>query len=660
VCEQPGQPGEVIAALAAQAAAIAELANNQGAFDAALDAFTQADRNGFRYVLGQEGLLERCELICGWLRPKLCVLTCLALCGPPGSALQDQPPFGRVAEAIGRIASDESLLAQVVRAVWRRDADDFRSVVEQVGCQDVCQYVCSWFCSVLLRRACSIICSPVTIEMPSAAEITRAAATSVLRLAADRAHFDAAVAAVLARDCGSLRDVLAQAGIQGGCAVISEWLCTVQCTWMCLDLGRTAPLPAGHVDTRAEVLGFARAVAPLSGRSSALAGLAEAVRSGQASEFARLAGDLRLEAHCVQLCRWVCARLCQEFCGCVCPPRSTAVFTRIGGYFFDYDIASALGGNGLTSDNRAFYSTMRLNGGFAVASGAPQIEYRFETVTCDAIGNTTGTWTPVLPAQVAATSIGSFVRVAPPFASPIEVWVNGTAGPNVSLVSPDADGWIRVPPYSPSSGWQFIPGSDLINLISATLQPFPAADETGVEAGSSATTPLPADVYYGIRMRVREAGSGTDGDDAGTCAHVAIANTLYDSVSHHFSWDGYVGSGELAVYSVGLAELDNDGCAELWDSLTARFTAAHPNLDTSASGVTVTLIGPGGPYPFTLAPAAPPVPGNWYGQAIPEGWNVDSLEPCAYIIELSVNVLLTTGDAAPSPRYDQVAFSKSR
>jgi hypothetical protein len=659
VCGQSGQPGDAIAALAAQAAAIGALANNRGAFDAALDSFTQADRNGFRYVLGQEGLLDRCELICAWLRPKLCVLTGLALCGPPGKATPDQPPFSRVAEAIERIAADEAQLAQIVRAVWRRDADDFRAIVQQVGCEDVCHYVCSWLCSVLLKRACAIICSPVTIEMPTAVDATKAAATAVSRLAADRKLFEAAVAAVLARDCEELRQVLAEAGIQGSCAVIGEWLCTIHCTWMCLEVSRIAPLSAGLVDTRSEVFGFAQAVGPLAGRPTAIAQLAESVRSGRAGEFAQAARDLHLEQYGVQLCRWICARLCQEFCSCACPPASTAVFTKIGGYFYDFDIASALGGNGLTSDNRAFYSTMRLNGGFAVASGAAQIEYRFETVTTDAIGNTTGTWTPVRPAQIGATNMGSFVRVVPPFAQPIEVWVNGAAGPNMSVITPAPDGWIRVPPYSPSPGWQFIPGSDLINLISTTLQPFPAADESGVEAGFSASTPLASDVYYGIRMRVREVGANTDGDDAGTCAHVAIGNTLYSNVSHHSYWDGYLGSDELAVYSVGLAELEDAGCAELWDSLTVRFTASHPNLDSSATGVTVTLIGPGGPYPFTLAPSTPPVPGNWYGQAMPEGWTIDSLEPCAYIVELSVNVLLTTGDAAPSPRYDQVAFCKS-
>jgi hypothetical protein len=38
---------------------------------------------------------------------------------------------------------------------------------------------------------------------------------------------------------------------------------------------------------------------------------------------------------------------------------------------------------------------------------------------------------------------------------------------------------------------------------------------------------------------------------------------------------------------------------------------------------------------------------------------VSSLTPCAYIVELSVEVLLTTGDSVPLPLEDQIAFCKS-
>jgi hypothetical protein len=61
---------------------------------------------------------------------------------------------------------------------------------------------------------------------------------------------------------------------------------------------------------------------------------------------------------------------------------------------------------------------------------------------------------------------------------------------------------------------------------------FSAADETGVSAGNAPNHPLPADHSFGLRIRVRQHGSATD-SDGGTCAVIAIDNTLYKSVNHH-------------------------------------------------------------------------------------------------------------------------------
>ncbi|HEX9327013.1 MAG TPA: hypothetical protein VF915_10875, partial [Reyranella sp.] len=75
-----------------------------------------------------------------------------------------------------------------------------------------------------------------------------------------------------------------------------------------------------------------------------------------------------------------------------------------------------------------------------------------------------------------------------------------------------------------------------------------------------------------------------------------------------------------------------------------------PNLGT----VSLSMAGPGGPYGFTL-PAA--VPGERFGTAT-NGFVIGSLADCAYIITLSVSLLLTTGDSVPNPVYDQIGFCK--
>jgi hypothetical protein len=66
------------------------------------------------------------------------------------------------------------------------------------------------------------------------------------------------------------------------------------------------------------------------------------------------------------------------------------------------------------------------------------------------------------------------------------------------------------------------------------------------------------------------------------------------------------------------------------------------------------MTGPGGPYGFTL-PA--PVAGEQFGTAT-NSFVFSTLTDCAYIITLSVSLLLTTGDSIPNPVYDQIGFCK--
>jgi hypothetical protein len=218
----------------------------------------------------------------------------------------------------------------------------------------------------------------------------------------------------------------------------------------------------------------------------------------------------------------------------------------------------------------------------------------------------------------------------------------------------DAQGWIQVPLPGPS----YSPTEDLLLLDSTKLSGAPHLDETGVVAGgtSAVSSPLAQDLYFGIRMRVRNVGDTSDGTDGGTCDHIAIDNTSYDNVVHQPAWRNLKDPpGDPWVRLVDIQELlGPNGCGEITDSLTVLFTAAHPNLGS----VSLQMDGPGGPYAFTLTPAAGSSSVNYFGTATPSGFNVANLQPCAYLVTLTANALLTDGDNEPDPLYDQIAFCK--
>ncbi len=365
-----------------------------------------------------------------------------------------------------------------------------------------------------------------------------------------------------------------------------------------------------------------------------------------------------------------CVTLCAEE-----PPEQIEplpVFTHLGGFNYEDDIDSLPGQSGLTSSNRAFYHNVRLNGVLPKKLNGNPMDYRFETRELDAAGVPVGAWTPVTLAQIAKTKIGVLERANPDFPAispnPIETvdYVIGAPAPDelaVSVINDAFGDWIQVPQQSASPlgpvGF-FSPNNDMIRLITPSLAAFATVDLESpgpLAAGQSATAtgqPLVQNRLFAIRMRVREKDSGVAGVVAGTCRNVAIENTRYRTL-HHPAWMAQLRTNALAVAMVDVQELIVDGCSGVTDTLTVNYTAAHPNLGSIGIG----MKGPGGPYTLTLTPNGGATGENQFGTAtLTPPPNVADLDACAYIVELSVQVLLTTGDSVPDNLEDEIAFCK--
>lgn len=366
-----------------------------------------------------------------------------------------------------------------------------------------------------------------------------------------------------------------------------------------------------------------------------------------------------------------CVELCVDRDRIPPPPETLSVFNRIGGYNFLTQIDSGPTGDGKTlADDRAFFSTLRLNGVLSKTKNGNPLEYAFEVAAYDPTTNLLGPYTQIPLAQVAPTVIGTWEHWTGIFPNPIETKdyvLNGVAGPGVLVPQVTPDGWVRVPQESNpfAAEGNFVPGQGsypgFINLISSSLRAFGTIDASQVQAGESAATggtPLGRDYYFSLRMKVREAvtfgGPPVPGSEqfAGTCVRLAVMNTGYDNVSKNGSWVPHTVDGQLAIASLDIQELAGGGCVEITNSLTVKYTAAHPNLGSFSIGMT----GPGGPYTFTLGGGG--TADNRFGTATND-FNIVNLTDCAYLVRLSVNLLLTTGDSVPLPLLDEVAFCKS-
>ena len=360
--------------------------------------------------------------------------------------------------------------------------------------------------------------------------------------------------------------------------------------------------------------------------------------------------------------------VCVDLCLKEQPPtlEPLPVFDALGGYLYASQVDSAVPGTGLTvGDHRAFYSTVRLNGVLPKTLGGQPLEYRFEYRATDAHGQPgAAVWQPVTTAQFTTTMIGRIERYAPAFPgdpNPIKttpVYVDPThpaAGPQHAA---QVGGWVQVPQFSNVFGpdGYFVPNGDLLRVMTDQLAPQPARNIAGVLAGESSTAHLSPTLaqnqHLALRMRVRAVGQPATETDAGTCPHMAVENTAYNNVRHGGSWMPHQVSGQLCAALVDVMQLRSAGCAGLQAALDVAFTAAHPNL----GAVSVSMSGPGGPYSFGMPALV--TPGDYFGPVTAAGWSFAALPNCAYIVKLSVPLLLTTGDSMPDPVWDEVAFCK--
>lgn len=626
--------------------ALSRLAEDEALFTRAAKAFVSQDADEFRAVVDKLQLHQHAELLCQWFCRWNCVRLCRVLCvrlpaePPKLSELRD---FVRV---FAGVADRRDVVERLVAAIDREDSDSFGKTLAEFGLSKWCYLVCYWIC--FLR--CELFCRRVagTGEEQDLFDAIRESGEVLAVVAEDRRAFTAIHEAAETQDVEAVRAVLERIDLVSRCQIICRWLCVWHCLRVCLRLcPRVREIPQLE-----ELAHYARLVARLVADDGSLSRLVDAMGKRDARAWQEVLQQHDLTAFCQPLCLWLCHWHCRPFCLILCPPADPLpLFRKVGGITYATAIDSGAGGSGLTlADQRAFYNTLRLNGVIYQKLYGQPTQYRFEYD--DGAG-----WQPVAPAQIGKTVIGTWTRfIGGP--NPVEAkdyTVNGANGPGEVTIIPAADGWIKVP--QEANFWtaegQFTSNGNMIHFVSETLNTATDLDLAGIAAGSSTSAAgLAVDQVISLRMRVRNNDLDPTGQDAGVCLRLALANRLYDNVAKKGSWAPTTASDQRGAAMLNLDEIAG-GCGKVTNTLTARYTAAHPNL----GAVALTMDGPGGPYAFTMSEDPTATPQNRFGSASPTV-SVANLPKCAYLVKLQVDLLLTTGDTIPDPLWDEVAFCK--
>ena len=200
-----------VSRLAAQSDAVGRLAQDSGGFAAVVAAFESKDPDAFRWVLERLEMVPYCDLICEWVRVKMCVLRCFEVCGPPPENVET-PSLQQFANAAVKLASNEKLLRRVVDAVSCGDGDAYRAAIQELELKEFCHLICHWVCSIIYRRVCDVVCRPTPVPVYDAASEIRASGRVIASLVANKTAFNAISEAAVALNCETLQSSIQETG----------------------------------------------------------------------------------------------------------------------------------------------------------------------------------------------------------------------------------------------------------------------------------------------------------------------------------------------------------------------------------------------------------------------------------------------------------------
>jgi hypothetical protein len=380
----PNSAQAAAARLAAQSDAVARLAKDSGAFAATVAAFEAEDGEAVRWILDRLELYPFCELICEWLRIKLCVLRCIEVCGPP--RIEDElPSLQDFARELAQLGRRDGLLRDLVDAVDCGAGEAYHALLAEHGLDRFCHLICRWICSVRYERICRLVCSPIYEPPIDAATVAVAEARSLEKLASGDT-LKRLSDAVLVLNCVEAQSSLNNAGFQGECEIICRVICVWRMSWVCRELCLRPPVVLTGVLATEEAREFALASRALAAQPRLAATLVDAVARNDAQAFGGSIARLGLEPYCLQVCSWVGSLICFEFCLCVCPNPTVQApeWTNIGYILVASDIdatgKTTVARSGAGGVGYAFYNSLQLTGFCAATSsitpGSPMM-YRF-------------------------------------------------------------------------------------------------------------------------------------------------------------------------------------------------------------------------------------------------------------------------------------------
>jgi hypothetical protein len=218
----------------------------------------------------------------------------------------------QTAQAVARLASNETVFRAAVDAFRAGDGDSFTRLLTEAKALSYCEEICRWFASKECVLLCLELCGPPTVDLN--VEQVAAATKEIIRLSQDEELVEQLASLVERRDASGWKAFVAKQKLGPFCHFICSWVCTIRYRLICEVVCRPYEIPERELDDQLMLAG--RALKEIAKADQ----LQPVINAAVALNCEFLQGVVGGFNDCVWICVWICSWRSVLFCGTICRP----------------------------------------------------------------------------------------------------------------------------------------------------------------------------------------------------------------------------------------------------------------------------------------------------------------------------------------------------
>jgi len=218
------------------------------------------------------------------------------------------PELSRTAEAVGRLAADDTLFRAGIDAFRAQDAESFHRLLAKLQLRGDCESICRWICVKECTLRCIDICGP-SIEEPTAVEEIPRFAEVIAKITSDEELVERLADVVQRRDRAGFQNLVRELRIERFCHLLCHWACAVYCRLACRVVCAPVPVPGRPFAAELSLAG-----STIAGLLRDRATLDSIIKAARARHCETLSSLLLPGGNCIFICEWICSWHCVLVC----------------------------------------------------------------------------------------------------------------------------------------------------------------------------------------------------------------------------------------------------------------------------------------------------------------------------------------------------------